>query len=754
MGSSHVPLAHVGKDGRLHLLADHLRGVEELASTFAGTFGAAECGAIAGRWHDFGKFSGDFQTMIHGAYGMEAHIEAEGGPRDHSTAGALLARRQFAGDDEDLGWALAWCIAGHHAGLSDQADLDDRLKRKAELLGRLLQKDLAAEVVRAPTPSLALPGWTDRGNDTDNALAFDFFVRLLFSALCDADFLDTEAFHSADSKSLRGKFADLKDLRTRLDAYLDEKAEAGTGAVHDVRQDVRSACTSAATLTPGAFSLTVPTGGGKTLASMAFALRHAELHGLDRVIVAIPFTSIIEQTVDQYRRVFGAENVVEHHSAADPEKETPRNRLASENWDAPIVVTTTVQLFESLFANRTSKARKLHSLVRSVIVLDEAQVVAPKLLPPIVEMLSSLVRDLGSSLVVSTATQPAWTREMLPSGMRWCLEDVHEICPADLGLAQRLRRVQPVFLGEAPIPFSDLAPLVAKHPSSLSIVHRRADARLLCEELDQITGDSRTWHLSALMSPSHRSFVLDALRQELRAGRSVRCVSTQLVEAGVDIDFPVVFRALAGIDALAQAAGRCNREGKLEGLGELVVFTAETEPPPGVLRTALSLTKVMRSAAAASGQDLDLFSPITHAEFFRGLYANVTMDGGLNIQDLRAVFKFDEVARAFRLIENDMVPVVIALRSGGDAVPDAKVPGNTAACRAVDDLAKFGPSRLGMRRLQRHTVNVPKRVVESGAALRLVGDTIHVLENPAAYDCRFGLLPERLSDFEPEDFIV
>lgn len=549
MDSSYVPLAHVDRDGKLHILIDHLRGVEQLARALAGKFGAAECGSLAGRWHDFGKFSGDFQAMIHAAHGMEAHIEAEGGPRDHSTAGALLARRQFVGDDEDLGWALAWCIAGHHAGLSDKADLEDRLRRKSELLERLLQSELAAEVVRVPVPSLVLPDWTDRGSDTDSALAFEFFVRLLFSTLCDADFLDTEAFHHAGSKGPRGRFASVQDLRIQLDAYLDKKAKTGAGTVHDVRQDVRRACTSAAQLEPGAFSLTVPTGAGKTLASMAFALRHAELHNLDRVIVAIPFTSIIEQTVDEYRRVFGPENVVEHHSAADPQRETPRNRLASENWDAPIVVTTTVQLFESLFANRTSKVRKLHSLVRSVIVLDEAQVVPPKLLPPIVDMLSSLVRDVGSSLVVSTATQPAWTREMLPLGMRWFLENVREICPADLGLAQRLRRVRPVFLGEAPIPFADLAPLVAKHPSSLTIVHRRADARLLCEELDQITGNAETRHLSALMSPAHRSSVLDALRQTLKAGQAVRCVSTQLVEAGVDIDFPVVFRALAGIDA-------------------------------------------------------------------------------------------------------------------------------------------------------------------------------------------------------------
>ncbi|NQW03059.1 MAG: CRISPR-associated endonuclease Cas3'' [Acidobacteria bacterium] len=751
MANTHVPLAHIDKDGRLHLLVDHLRGVEQLARKLGARFGAAECGGLAGRWHDLGKFSGDFQTMIHGVYGLEAHIEAEGGPRDHSTAGALLARERIG---DDVGWALAWCIAGHHAGLSDEADLNDRLRRKRELLDRVLEKEPPSEILQAAPSALELPTWTDRGTEADDALAFEFFVRLLFSALCDADFLDTETFHDGDSESARGGFASLSDLRMTLDVYLDKKAKAGAGAVHDVRQDVRRACTTAAELRPGAFSLTVPTGGGKTLASMAFALRHAELHGLDRVIVAIPFTSIIEQTADEYRRVFGAENVVEHHSAIDSAKETPRNRLASENWDAPIVVTTTVQLFESLFANRTSKARKLHSLVRSVLVLDEAQVVVPKLLPPIVDMVSSLVRDLGTTLVISTATQPAWTRDILPRGMRWFLENVREICPASLDLPRRIQRVCPTFMGEASVPYSALAQFVAQHPSSLSIVHRRADARVLCEHLDQIAGDTEALHLTALMAPAHRSAVLGNLKKRLKSGHPVRCVATQLVEAGVDIDFPVVFRAMAGIDALAQAAGRCNREGRLSGLGQLFIFTAETEPPPGVLRTALSVTKVMRSAAMAAGRELDLFSPQTHADFFRRLYANVSMEGGQNIQELRTERKFGEVAQAFRLIESGMVPVVIALRVHGEAPLTEPVPGNTAACAAVDEIVRHGVSRTRMRALQRFTVNLPRRVVESAAALRLVDDTIHVLENPMAYDARFGLLPERLSNFEPEDFIV
>lgn len=751
MATDYTPLAHVAKDGRPQPLVDHLRGVESLARLFASAFGAAECGAVAGCWHDLGKFSGDFQAMIHGANGLDAHIEVEGGPRDHSTAGAVLARRTF---DSDLGYALAWCIAGHHAGLMDSAALLDRLERKADLLTRVMEKQPPPEILRASSAEIDLPAWVSRGSDGDYALALDLFVRLLFSALCDADFLDTEAFYRGDDEPARSGFASLPELRMKLEVYLDHKARAGSGPVHEVRQDVRRACVDAAELKPGAFSLTVPTGGGKTLAAMAFALRHAEKHGLHRVIVAIPFTSIIEQTAEEYRQVFGKNNVVEYHSAIDFAKETLRNRLASENWDAPVVVTTTVQLFESLFANRTSSVRKLHSLVRSIVILDEAQTVAPRLLPPIVHILSSLVRDLGSTLVVSTATQPAWTREVLPRQMRWALEEVREICSDSLNLPARLQRVRATFIGDDSIPYADLAPLVARHPSSLSIVHRRADARFLCEQLDEIGGDFEAIHLSALMSPAHRSDVLRRLKARLKARLPIRCVATQLVEAGIDIDFPVVFRALAGVDALAQAAGRCNREGKLDGLGQLFIFTAETEPPPGVLRTALSVTRVMRQAARAGGHELDPFCQATHVEYFRRLYSNVSMTSGQNIQELRAELKFAEVAQAFRLIESDMVPVVIALRDRGERSPKECIPGNATACRLIDEIARDGVTRARMRLLQRFTVNLPRRVVQSAAALRILDDAVRVVENPAAYDSRFGLLPERLSDFEPEDFIV
>lgn len=244
---------------------------------------------------------------------------------------------------------------------------------------------------------------------------------MLFSALCDADFLDTEAFFDASKGSLRSGGPTLAELEKRLTVYMETKEAAALSSgteVNRVRAEVRTACHQAATRLPGVFSLTVPTGGGKTLAGLSFALRHARLHGRRRIIVAIPYTSIIEQTAQVYRDALGEESVIEHHSALEPARATPRNRVASENWDAPLVVTTTVQLLESLLANRPGACRKLHNLVGSVIILDEAQALPPGQLAPIIDVLAELVRSFGVTLVFSTATQPAFHRPALPQGRR------------------------------------------------------------------------------------------------------------------------------------------------------------------------------------------------------------------------------------------------------------------------------------------------------------------------------------------------
>ena len=431
-----APLAHLALEGkpRPHLLIDHLTAVGDLAGAFAARFGAEAWARLAGRWHDLGKYSASFQARIRRENGFEAHIEGgDSTERDHSSAGAAHALDLLGMQAAPL----AFVIAGHHAGLSDRSRLlQERLPGKQHLR--------AEAVARAPTDILAgtLPAVPRfDGSLDEQRRALELWTRLLFSALCDADFLDTEAFYSDERASLRGTGLPLPELLERLERHLDAvEAAAPSSEVNRVRAEVRGACRAAATEPPGVFSLTVPTGGGKTLASLNFALAHAKANNLRRVVVAIPFTSIIEQTAEAFVRALGdQESVLEHHSSLDPDKETPRSRVATENWDAPVIVTTTVQLLESLLANRTSRCRKLHRLAGSVIVLDEAQALRIGALAPAVDALHGLVRQFGVSIVICTATQPAWHRsQALPVGF----PQIREIVPASVQAFQRLRRVQ------------------------------------------------------------------------------------------------------------------------------------------------------------------------------------------------------------------------------------------------------------------------------------------------------------------------
>ncbi|HLU64970.1 MAG TPA: CRISPR-associated endonuclease Cas3'' [Kofleriaceae bacterium] len=728
-------LAHVAADGRLHLLDDHLRDVAELAGRFGAAFGAGEHAALAGLWHDLGKYSGDFQRLIHSANGLEAHIEAEGNERDHSTAGAVHMIERGG----PKFYPLAAAIAGHHAGLADFDELRRRLKGRRHLYEAVLRRQPPEELLKESLP--ALPEWMNgaTSGDTSFALRLEMWGRMLFSALCDADFLDTERFFAPERFARRAAGPHVGELAARLkDRVLELESRAPATEVNRARRDVRLACEARAADPPGFFSLTVPTGGGKTLAAMAFALEHAQRHGLDRVIVVIPYTSIIEQSAKVYRSIFGEGAVIEHHSGVDPLRENPLNRLSSENWDAPIIVTTTVQFFESLFANRPGACRKLHNVSRSVIVLDEAQAVPGELLPAILDGLTQLVRRYGATVVISTATQPAWQRsERLPVG----LDTVSEVCPPELDLFGRLRRVEVVWPErDEPVSYETLAGQVALEASCLAVVHRRDDARDLCRQVDRIIGDESTIHLSALMTPAHRSLVLSRVRDMRSRGEDVRVVSTQLVEAGVDLDFPVVFRALAGLDSLAQAAGRCNREGRLER-GQLRVFIAPTDPPPGVPLTGRDVARMLRREKGA----LDIFDPVTQREYFAELYARTALERGMEVQRERARLNYRRVSESFKLIRDGWsAPLVIAHDDGADR---------------VDALRQHGPSRDRLRALQPYTINVPRRLLDAWArsgAASSVAETVHALEGPRleAYDRRFGLVPERMGSFDPSWLIV
>ena len=443
----------------------------------------------------------------------------------------------------------------------------------------------------------------------------------------------------------------------------------------------------------GVFTLTAPTGCGKTLAGMGFALEHAVAHGLDRVIVVIPYTSIIDQNAKVYREVFGQENVIDHHASLDPKTETGRNRIACENWDAPVIVTTSVQFIESLFANKTSRCRKLHNVVNSVVIFDEVQTLPIGHLIPILDVLKQLVANYKVSLVLSTATQPALKhRRSLTCGFEKVTEIVSDV-PGTFSALKRVKVNWPADLTTS-VEWPSIAAELQRHDEVLCVVHRRDDARQLADTR------SGSIHLSALMCPTHRLSVIDDVKAKLAANRErrargeaiepIRLISTQLIEAGVDLDFPVVYRAAGGLDAIAQAAGRCNREGKLNGLGEVHVFVAPTQPPPGTPRLGLAVTRKMIAAEPS----LDPLDPRRFDRFFQELYFLQSSLDEKKIQGLREDWRFKSVAEAFEMIDNDGEAVVVPY---GDALS------------RLDELRCYGPSRDRLRALQPFVVTLYKQ---------------------------------------------
>lgn len=726
---AHVAYAH-SKPGvpreQWHTLRDHLEAVARLASSFATKWHAGEWGHCAGLWHDLGKFSNAFQQMI------TADAEAERTRVNHSSAGALRAMKDLG----ELGLLIAFVIAGHHAGLANVEDLQKRLQEtERHHLDAAIAGGADAEWLRMRTPPAAPV------DIAAHPRSIELWIRFLFSALIDADRLDTERFHDETKTALRGSDASMQELSAMIDARIDELAQAagangGTTAVNRVRAEVLRDCRDRAAEPQSVFTLTVPTGGGKTLASMSFALRHAAAHGLQRVIVVIPYTSIIEQNAGILKGIVGEDNVLEHHTNFDPGDQR-KYWLDAENWDVPIVVTTSVQFFETLFANKTSVARKLHNVARSVIVFDEVQTLPPSLLQPIVDVLGELAVRYRSSLVLCTATQPALQkRASFPVGFASLREIVHDP-RRHFAELQRVDVHWPEDLYE-PESWTDVAARVAAQPRSLAIVHRRDDARTLCELLPE-----ETLHLSAAMCPRHRTKVLDEIRKRLKTDEPCRVVATQLVEAGVDLDFPVVFRALAGLDSLAQAAGRCNREGK-PARGSLEIFVAESQPPPGELRRGLDAARII---ASKHGGRPDLFGdPSLYTEYFLQFYGTPVDERG--IQTDRAAYHFATVAEKFQMIEDGRESLVVPF---------------DADCRKVLDRLRRheGVPRILRRLLQRYCVSVPLRQMAEmrtiGAAVELEeGSGIFVLTDVFAsmYHARFGLLPPRGFAIDPEALIA
>jgi CRISPR-associated endonuclease/helicase Cas3 len=715
-----------------HLLVEHLSKVAGLAADFAEDFGA-DFAKLAGLLHDLGKFRPGFQKYIRQANDLDAHIEGKVKDSDktHSAAGALWAEQllteQFGAQGQMMARVLQYVIAGHHAGLDNwDGGLAARLNSedaKRELADALSAKP-PTELLHPDVVGLSLKGLPLGDERGDTPGRFALWLRMLFSALVDADFLDTESFMNEDRSQSRTGAYSIEDMKSVFDAHMaNVAAQASDTPVNRLRKDILEQCRSKAIRASGVFTLTVPTGGGKTLSSLAFALDHAVRHGKRRVVYAIPYTSIIEQTASIFRSIFdslGEDAVIEHHSnaEADPEQENSRSRLACENWDAPLIVTTNVQLFESLFARRTSRCRKLHNLVNSVIVLDEAQLLPVEFLQPIVDVLRLLVRDFGVTLVLCTATQPVLTASVSQDpkrGLRRGFDaaSVTEIIDDVPGLYAALERVRvhvPPDLNMARA-WPELADEIASHEAVLTIVSRRADAQELFRLVRQHDPHG-CWHLSALMCAQHRSDVIAEIKTALQQRRDalvlcgqaqpVRVVSTQLVEAGVDLDFPVVYRAMAGLDSIAQAAGRCNREGKLAGLGDVHVFVPPTPSPPGLLRQAREACKTLWSEHPEDPFDLALFK-----RYFQRLYHDAELDA----KDICAALKlevdqgervlavrFRDASDNFRLIDNEEAATVLVRYQSPHATSDINA--------LIGLLESKGPSRWLMRKLQRYGVTI------------------------------------------------
>ena len=705
-------------------LADHLEGVAERAAAFASKFGAEAWGRELGRNHDLGKFSQAFQDYLLAAGGdSDAHQLESKRKVDHSTAGAQWAVEQYG----VLGHLLAFALAGHHGGLPDMLAEDSCLEKR---LKKVIEpwREVAKEALQKT--KLKPPASLDHRHP-DFGFRAAFFTRMLFSCLVDADFLDTEAFMSAERAGARPTWP--KSILAEMSEALDCRFKGFGLPKSDVdrqRVQVRQACVNAAPQTPGLFSLTVPTGGGKTLSSLAFALAHAQAHGLDRVIYVIPFTSIIEQNAQVFREVMQplvdgglVDPVLEHHSNLDVGEETVQSRLATENWEAPLVVTTSVQFYESLFANKTSRCRKLHNMSRAVIILDEVQSLPVDFLKPSLQAIKQLTDHYGSTVVLCTATQPAVNKR---DGFDIGIAGVREIVSDPRALYQALKRVELTTLG--PVSDLELVPRLLAQEQVLCIVNTRGQARDLFSALGD---DEGHFHLSAQMVPVHRAEILDQINQRLAKRQTCRVISTQLVEAGVDIDFPVVYRALSGLDSIAQAAGRCNRHGRL-AQGQTFVFESEHQAAEGFIKDRINPTREILTLHE------DLLSLDATEHFFQQYYWGQSdrwdrkdICGDFKKGDTKTpfLFSFKTAAQKFKLIEDSGQPVIVPYGEKGARLCEKL----RTSYGSVDPIL--------LRKLQRFTVQIRQREwTQNSASIELVHDRYPVLISPELhYDLQLGL---------------
>lgn len=708
---AHVKLKENGEWNEPHLLDDHLRSVKKIAEEFAMDIGS-DWAALAGLWHDLGKYRKRFQDYIRLQSGYEqenAHIE-NGKRAPHSTAGAIHSTKLLP---PGLGHIIAYLIAGHHAGLPDwdggKGSLKYRLADGMDEYMEALAENIPADILQGGC--LELP---EMGRSVETIA---LWMRMLFSCLVDADFLDTEIYMQPEKSDLRHINISIEALQARFsDKMITLQKNSRESDLNNIRNTILNECVTAAHLKPGLFSLTVPTGGGKTLSSLAFALEHAQVHKKKRIIYAIPFTSIIEQNADVFREFVGNDAVLEHHSSLDvePNKENSQSRLAAENWNSPLIVTTNVQLFESLFASRTSRCRKLHNLVNSVIVLDEAQQIPRDFHAPITQVMQQLSDQFGVTWLLCTATQPVLTESKNTFGQTLLkgLSDVREIISQPKELSQKLKRVEVTMptKDDPKLSWEEISDKIKLEDCVLTIVSTRRQARTLFELLPD---DGDNLHLSAHMCAQHRTEVIGQIKQRLQNRnkgdtRPLRVVSTQLIEAGVDVDFPVVYRAIAGLDSIAQSAGRCNREGKLEKPGKVFVFKPEQPSPPGFLRQGEDITNEL----IAAGELAEPLAPESFEKYFtlmntkgdRDKYDILGLLKAGQSKDVPLAIQFRTAAEKFRLIDNVGVSIIVPFIP--ERMKQSPVDG------WIRQLEADPSNRWVYKKIQRYTVSLPESLAK------------------------------------------
>ena len=702
---------------------EHQRGVAELAAGFSGQFGLPTWGYVLGMLHDKGKERNSFQQYIRKVNDLQLTDFKHCEEHDHAFVGGILAIDFLGKDVLNL---LSNQIISHHTGLHDYTDAENIVEGKC--LPSEINKDdtgmnkalLLEELRNSPFFKLRV----DKKH-------FHHLSRMLFSCLVDADRLDTERFMNVESWRKRGSASILSDLLSELEVFL-QKLQSGSDdtEVNRIRRKVMERCGTTFSGDKGFYSLTVPTGGGKTLSSLLWAMRHAVHHSMRRIIIAIPYTSIIVQTAGILKNIFGEENVLEHHSNFNPDEiidEETRDKamLATENWDYPVIVTTNVQLFESMFSNRPSACRKLHNIVDSVIILDELQTLPTDFLQPIVDAMKAYHKLFGVSFLFTTASQPVLSGTIKgtnPKAIIDGIEHVSEIIPEEYALHDRLRRVKLV-IDNTGKTYDEMAAELAKHDKVLCIVNTRKDAK---ELYDRLPDEGVKLHLSRMMCPDHISETILRIKTLLANGSQpiVRVVATQLIEAGVDIDFPVVFRQEAGLDSILQAAGRCNREGK-NTIGQTFVFSlsAQNRIPFGSMAAA-------NNARLNLPSDSDWFAPSVMAEYFRQLYSRKNTFDEKDINHY--LYKPDELCFAkaselFKLIYDDGVNLIVNWRNSFDL---------------VEKLKETGCSYSLMKQLAQFTVNVHRsdfnKLRECGAVNEIVKG-VYIVPDRAQYDDITGL---------------